>query len=467
MSENVTSFNIPRILLAATSSGSGKTLITCGLLKALTNRNKKVCSFKCGPDYIDPMFHSSIIGTKSSNLDTFFTDENTTRYLFANHSKNMDISVMEGVMGYYDGLAGISSKASSYDISRVTITPTILIVDCKGMSLSILPLIEGFLKYQEPRLIKGVILNKISPMLYPDMKQLIESQLDVVVLGYVPVLDNLIIESRHLGLITPEEVDGLKEKVAQLALQMEKTLDMENILKLAALAPPLTYSPITLPSIHLRNMHNEAISPVIAVARDSAFCFYYEDNLNLLRKLGATIRFFSPLKDKALPPNIHGLILGGGYPELYAKELSLNQSMKGSIHNHVEKGIPCLAECGGFMYLHTQMEDTKGDFYDMVNLIEGTSFRTPKLSRFGYITLEALSDSYLCAEGDIIHGHEFHYWDSTSCGSMFIAKKPLRKRTWNCIHNYKNLLAGYPHLYYYSNISMLVNFLETCCKTAS
>ena len=199
---------LPRILISAASSGSGKTLLTCGILQALKNRGVRAASFKCGPDYIDPMFHTRVLGTKSRNLDTFFVKPDTARYLLAENAADCDIAVIEGVMGYYDGLAGISVQGSAYDVARVTDTPAVLIVNCRGMSVSIVPQILGFLKYQEESMICGVILNRISAMLYPRVKQMIEEQLPVKVLGYVPELSDCVLESRHLGLVLPGKPGG-------------------------------------------------------------------------------------------------------------------------------------------------------------------------------------------------------------------------------------------------------------------
>lgn len=211
----------PRFLLSAGASGSGKTMITCGILAALRKRGKRVSSFKCGPDYIDPMFHSRVLKAKSRNLDTFFTDRETTRYLFAQGAEGTDISVMEGVMGYYDGLGGISTKASASDLADVTDTPVVLIVNTKGMSLSVAAYIKGFLEYEAHPHIKGVIFNQMSPMLYPRMKKVVEEQLNVRVYGYVPVLKDLTLDSRHLGLVLPEEVEDLEKKFSLLADTLE------------------------------------------------------------------------------------------------------------------------------------------------------------------------------------------------------------------------------------------------------
>lgn len=443
-----------RVMIAAISSGSGKTTITCGILQALVNRKLKVASFKCGPDYIDPMFHSKVIGARSRNIDSFFNDENTVKYLVDKNSQNADISVIEGVMGFYDGLAGISTKASSYDVARITDTPVTLLINCKGMSVSILPIIKGFKEYMKDSNIQGVILNQMSKMLYPEIKKSIEENLDLKVLGYVPNLKDLVIESRHLGLVTPDEIKDLKEKLNELADILEETLEIDEIINLADKSKDLIYNK---PEIHKLEDNLR-----IAVALDEAFCFYYEDNIELLKEMGADIVYFSPLKDERIPDNIHGIIFGGGYPELYAKELSLNKTMIESVKSTVYNGLPCVAECGGFMYLHESMEDDKSQPYDMVGLIKGKAYKTPKLNRFGYIKLTALEDNFLCKKGEEIAGHEFHYWDSTNCGSSFKAQKPLRKRNWECINITENLFAGYPHVHYYSNMQFPYNFLKKC-----
>jgi len=460
---------IPRIMIAAAGSGSGKTTVTCGLLQAFLNRGKKLASFKCGPDYIDPMFHSEVLGIKSRNLDLFFTDEDTTKYLLCKNAGTADLAVLEGVMGYYDGLAGKSTDCSSYDLARKTQTPGILVVDCKGMSVSIVALIKGFIEMRRDHGIRGVILNRIPPMLYEDIKRLIEEELSLEVLGYLPVLADCQLESRHLGLVTAKEIGNLKEILARLAEQTEASVDLDRILELAKEASPIPYqvpeeikkilekaSSVLNPSVV-----NSAIPPVkIAVAMDKAFCFYYQDNLELLEELGAEIVPFSPLKDGVLPAGIKGLILGGGYPELYLEQLARNKSMLQSIKKAIGSGMPCLAECGGFMYLHQSIKDRDGVEYEMAGVIEGESVPMQKLTRFGYITLTALEDNVLCAKGSELKGHEFHYWDSTNTGNGYHAQKPLRKANWDCIITNRNLWAGYPHIHFYSNIEAAVEFLR-------
>ena len=452
---------LPRIMLAAPASGSGKTLITCGLLQLLVNRGKKPAAFKCGPDYIDPMFHRKVIGTPSKNLDTFFTKENETRYLFVKEAEQADISVLEGVMGFYDGIGGITTGASSYELAKVTNTPVILVVNAKGMSLSVVPLIKGFMEYRKDSHIQGVILNQATKMTYLLLKEQIEQELGIAVVGYVPKCPELIIESRHLGLVTPDEITGLQEKLQQLAELLEETLDVEKILQLADDAEELAWEAPKLPKLERKEGQNPLR---IGIARDEAFCFCYQDNLELLQEMGAELVTFSPLHDETLPPHLDGMIFYGGYPELYAKQLSQNSSMKKQIKEAVLNGMPYLAECGGFMYLQEMMEDMEGEKYPMVGVIKGQAYRTEKLGRFGYITLTAKEEGQLLQIEESMKAHEFHYFDTTNNGTVYQAKKPCGNREWDCINGTENYAAGFPHLYYYSNPKFAFRFLQKCVE---
>ena len=448
---------IPRILLAAGSSGSGKTLITCGLLEALVERGLKTASFKCGPDYIDPMFHSRVIGTKSRNLDTFFTGSEVTKYLLTRNARDCEIAVMEGVMGFYDGVAGTTTTASAYDLAKVTDTPVILIVNSRGMSVSLADYVKGFLEYKKDSHIKGVIFNQMSPMLYPRMKKLLEEELGVAVLGYVPKVEDCVIESRHLGLVLPDEIPELKDRLHKLAGVLEETLDIDRILELAGEAPDLLDAkPESVTDFRLSE-------PVrIGVAEDEAFCFFYADNFRLLGEMGAEIVPFSPMEDKQLPDDLDGLLLYGGYPELNGKKLEQNTTMKDMIREKLKAGMPCMAECGGFMYLHEEMEGMDGNFYQMAGVIPGKVYRTPKLSRFGYVTLTQKKPALGMEDFGEIPAHEFHYFDSENCGGDFHAAKPESKRGWDCIHGTDTMLAGFPHLYYYGNPEVPKAFLKKC-----
>lgn len=441
--------SIPRILLAGTNSGCGKTTVTCAILQALVNRGMSVGAFKCGPDYIDPMFHSRIIGAKSANLDLFFFSPNTLRSLLAKNAASCEVSIIEGVMGFYDGMGLTTPRASSYEVAQVTESPVILVVNAKGASLSVLAVIHGFLTLFPENHIKGVILNQCTAMTYAALAKEIETRFSIRALGFLPRMQDCALESRHLGLVTADEVEGLREKLHLLAEQAEKTIELEEILALAGEAQPISSPPILLP-------REESVR--IAVARDRAFCFYYEDSLEALRDMGAELVPFSPVEDSALPENIHGLYLGGGYPELYAQALSGNTAMREAVRTALERGLPCIAECGGFMYLTQAIGP-----YPMVGFLPGTCFDTGKLTRFGYVTLRAKEDNLLCRAGEEISGHEFHHWDCTIPGESFTAAKSTGKQ-WDCAVATPTLYAGYPHFHFYANPEFAVHFYQTCLK---
>lgn len=439
----------PRILLAGTNSGCGKTTVTCAIVQALVDRRLKVAAFKCGPDYIDPMFHSRIIGAKSANLDLHFFDENTLRYLLAKNAAESEIAVIEGVMGYYDGQSLTDSRAGSYHISRVTATPTVLVVNARGAALSVLATIQGFLDFCPDHTIRGVILNRCSAMSYPALKRAIEARYPIRAYGYLPPMPDCTLESRHLGLVTAQEVHGLREKLAALAAQAEQSIELDELLRLSRTAPPVSFLPVTFPK-------QEAVR--IAVARDEAFCFYYEDNFDAMREMGAQLVFFSPLHDATLPPELHGLYLGGGYPELHARRLSENATMRACVRSALARGIPCIAECGGFMYLTQAIGE-----HAMVAALPGTCFDTGRLTRFGYVTVRAEADTLLYRAGESFPAHEFHHWDCTAPGDDLTATKPSGK-SWRCAVATDRLYAGFPHLHFYAKPSLLTNFYTACRK---
>lgn len=449
---------IPRVMIAAPQSGSGKTLITCALLQALLDRGETAAAFKCGPDYIDPMFHRSVLGVPSKNLDTFFSDEKTTRSLLSTGMEGCSFAVLEGVMGLYDGLAGTKEEASSYHLAQVTQTPIILVVNARGMGRSLLPLISGFLQYDHEHLIQGVILNRTSNMFCKLIKPEIERELQVKVLGYVPAQENIHLESRHLGLRLPEEILDLREQIKSMANVLSESVDIETILQIGE------EHQILEGDMDIPFLGGQRPSVRIGIARDEAFCFYYEDNLRLLEQAGAELIPFSPIHDKTLPPNLQGILLGGGYPELYAKELSENVSMKEQIRRVIDSGMPSLAECGGFMYLHEKMQDMNGIFYDMVGAVKGSCSYQKKLLRFGYCTISAVKGHSFLPADRTIKAHEFHYFDSTDNGTDCQAKKPVTGRSWECIHAGENHFWGFPHLYYYSNPDFVRNFVDKASK---
>lgn len=440
---------INRIMIAGTGSGCGKTTVTCAVLQALKNRGLDVGAAKCGPDYIDPMFHKSVIGAPSTNLDPFFFDENTLRFLLAKNGAGREATVVEGVMGYYDGLGLTTLKASAYDLARITETPVILAVNARGASLSILAQIKGFSEFVPNSFIRGVILNNCTERVYSALAPEIAARLGIRPLGFLPRMAEAEIGSRHLGLITADEIKDLKNKLASLAEQAEKSIDIEGIIALSREAGETAYEPVSI----------EKREPVrLAVARDAAFCFYYEDSLDLLREMGAEIVPFSPLTDEKLPEGINGLCLGGGYPELYKERLSANPSMLESVKTALENGLPCVAECGGFMYLTESIGGCP-----TVGFIKGDCFDNKRLTRFGYVTLTANEDSMLCKKGGSIPAHEFHHWDAADPGDSFTADKP-DGRKWPCVHASETLYAGFPHIHFYADPAFAEGFYNAMLK---
>ena len=449
---------LDRVMIAAPKSGSGKTTITCAILQTLKDMGKQVVSYKCGPDYIDPMFHQRVIGIPSKNLDTFFTGENDTRKLLLKNRTGEEIAVIEGVMGLYDGLGGVREEGSSYHLAKVTKTPIILVVDAKGMGRSVIPLIAGFLAYDTEHLIRGVILNRMSKSYYEIIKPLIEAELQIRVLGYLAERQQLQIQSRHLGLHLPGEIKEIQRQLEVAAEELQKSVSIETIIQIAASAETIEIEKITETTEKITS--TELITkPLIAVARDEAFCFYYEDNLLLLKEYGADIAYFSPLHDKELPEGSSGLLLGGGYPELYAKELEENTAMRKEIKAAVESGMPVVAECGGFMYLHQTMEDTEHHVYEMAGVVPGDCFYTGKLVRFGYIELTEKESNFLPENGSI-KGHEFHYFDSTANGDDCVALKPVSGKKYDCVFDKNSCFVGFPHLYYPSAPQFAENFVK-------
>lgn len=441
--------NAPRIMIAGTGSGCGKTTVTLAVLRAMQRRNTPLAAFKCGPDYIDPMFHKAVLGIPSRNLDLFFISEREVRGQIVRSIPQNGIGVIEGVMGFYDGVSGATDTASAAHLARETGTPAILVVRPKGQSLSLAAMLSGFRNFAENTLC-GVILNEISDTMYPFYRDIVQKS-GLKVLGYLPSVPEAEIPDRHLGLVTADELKDLNYRLDLLADAAENRIDIEQILKISRTASQLSDD-------------SEKISPVtkkpvrVAVARDKAFCFYYEDNFEVLRNLGAELVEFSPISDSCIPENTDGLYLGGGYPELHITELSNNVKMRNSIKNAIEKGLPTIAECGGFLYLHEHLEGA-----EMVGVVRGNAVLTKKLQPFGYVTLTAQDDNMLSACGGQIRAHEFHYAKSENNGHDFVAEKP-NGRKWPCVHTTKSLYAGFPHLFLRANIDFPEKFVRACME---
>jgi len=514
------------VLVAGTHSGCGKTTITCALLAAIKERGTDLTTFKCGPDYIDPMFHRAVLGTPSWNLDPYFMDAQSLRTHFFSRASRDGFTIIESAMGYFDGI-GWTSKYSSAHIAHILDIPVILVVDVSGCANSIAPVIEGFVQHEKKifnkALIKGLIFNGAYAPGYSHYRKIAEAA-GLVSFGYFVRNKNCGIKSRHLGLVTANEDSELQNKIAMLREQAKQTIDLEKLLE-RVVAPeaqglgtrdqglgthsesprlPENYSDnqknsqkaqVPSPKSPTHNqqtgvlgglpprrggsgepeVRNEgetsplesniagtnnispAISgshlksqvpspksqvPILAVARDEAFCFTYTETLELFESIGCNVVFFSPMRDGKLPDNISGLYLPGGYPELHTAELSANKNMLHDIKEKIEGGIPTIAECGGFLYLHKTLDEVP-----LAGVINAAAYKTEHLVRFGYTEITATKDNVLSAAGDTMRVHEFHYWDSDKCGDDFIALKAGSNVRYQCIYADDTLFAGFPHLY--------------------
>ena len=427
-----------QFLLAAPRSGSGKTTMTCALLMALKRRGCAPCAFKSGPDYIDPMFHRAVLGVESRNLDLFFSAPETVRTLYAKGAAGHGAAVCEGAMGFYDGLGGVSDRASAWHLADTLDLPVLLVVEPKGQSLTLAAELNGLVNFRTPSHIAGILLNNCTARMHALLAPMLEKETGLPVLGFLPKLPEAVIGSRHLGLYTAAEVENLQQKLALLADAAEEHIDWPRLLALCEKEPPaLPVQPETPPA-RVR----------IAVAQDEVFCFTYAETLEAFRDAGAEVVFFSPLRDTALPENIGGLYLPGGYPELHAKELSENTSLLREIKQKIESGLPTAAECGGFLYLGQSLTDAEGQSWPMVGVLPGEAKDAGRLVRFGYAALSADSDSMLFRAGESFPIHEFHHWDSTANGAALAAKKPVGGAEWRCGFIDEHFYAGFPHLYW-------------------
>ena len=425
-----------QFLIAAPSSGSGKTTVACAVLAALKKRGADPCAFKSGPDYIDPMFHRSALQVDSHNLDLFLSNRDMVRAIFARYAAGHGAAVCEGAMGFYDG-QGLTTRASAWELADTLGLPVLLVVQPKGASVTLAAQIQGLVNFRKNSHVSGILLNDCSEKLYKMLKALLERETGLPVLGYLPHLPQAAVESRHLGLKTADEIADLQEKIALLADRL--VMDWE---KLAA----VTERPCPEGG-RLSPRGTASASVRIAVARDGAFCFTYAETLDALREAGAEPVFFSPVRDAALPEGVCGLYLPGGYPELYAQALSENKTMRASIRQAVNAGLPTAAECGGFLYLGQSLEDAEGKSWPMAGVLPGAGVRAGRLVRFGYAVLTAKRDSVLFRAGESLPVHEFHHWDSTANGTAFTARKN-EKMQWECGFANENFYAGFPHLYW-------------------
>lgn len=452
-----------KILIAGTSSGVGKTTISLGIMQALTKRNMKVQPYKVGPDYIDPSYHTFITGRHSRNLDSYMLDDEKIKYVFNQASKESDISVVEGVMGLYDGIGIDLDNCTSSYTSKLLKTPVILVINGKAMAASSAATVLGYKEIDKDVDLRGIIVNNVKTKThYEIIKKSIEKYCGIEVLGYFPPNNEFSLESRHLGLVPSVEIDLLKNKFNNLANEIEKYINIDRILEIADTQQ--VNSEFDLKDFIKENKVNDK---TIAIAYDKAFNFYYRENIELLELLGLNIKYFSPLEDKEVPKSDY-IYIGGGFPEIFSEELEQNISMRKSIKEAHENNIPIYAECGGLMYLGEKLIDKNEKEYDMVGIFRGQSKMTSSLKRFGYCYGIAKVDTVLSNEGDSIKGHEFHHSIfETDEECAYIMKKERDKKIvdeWEGGYSKGNTLATYLHTHFYNNSECIKNFLNKGCS---
>ncbi|WJQ82873.1 cobyrinate a,c-diamide synthase [Brevibacillus brevis] len=450
-----------RIVIAGTGSGAGKTTVTIGLMAALKRKGHTVQGFKCGPDYIDPTYHTAVTGRASRNLDSFMLEHEIVKEIFVRGSEGADISIIEGVMGMYDGKEATSDKGSTAEISILTGSPVLLVVNCQSMARSAAAIVKGFQLLNPQARIVGVIANKVgSEGHHKIVKAAIEQECGIPVVGYLKRENELEIPERHLGLVPSVERGELTPLFEKLADLIAETVDLEQIWELAK-AEPLQAEPA------LFAPRKASANVTIAVAKDPAFHFYYPENLELLEAYGAKLAFFSPLAGEGVPEDADGLYIGGGFPEEFAAELSQNEAVKQSIRSAITKGLPTLAECGGYMFLTEAIVTTDGDSYPMVGLIPGKVTMQKKLAALGYREVRGKEGNFLIGTEEQAKGHEFHYSTYASDQELPAAYETKGLRgTKPEGYVQENLVAGYTHLHFGSNPDLVERWLSRCAEVA-
>jgi cobyrinic acid a,c-diamide synthase len=450
---------LPRLMIAAPSSGCGKSVISAGLMAAYSQRFS-VQGFKVGPDYIDPMYHTAATGRPSRNLDTWMLPAERVKSIFGRAAQGVSLSIIEGVMGFFDGYGADPFQGSSAEVAALLQTPVVLVIDCAKMSGSAAAVVHGFHTFGASASLAGVICNRVGSRQHSQwLVEAIENRNNLPVLGCIPRLESLKIPERHLGLFTVYERETeVRDFLATAAEIVQQHIDLDRLRGIADRAPNLLFErePVHIPTEKVR----------VAVARDEAFCFYYEDNLDELRRWGAEIIFFSPVRDAHLPEDIGGLYLGGGYPELYAEPLSANRSLIQTIVAYSQRDLPIYAECGGLMYL-TQSFRGANDSYPMVGLLPGGCEMGGRL-KMGYREVETLRPSLLGEAGTILRGHEFHYshWENPAPRESLYRVRLRNGDQAGLFEGYadRNLLASYLHLHFAQNPQLAQNFVEACSR---
>ncbi len=449
----------PRLVVAGTHSGAGKTSAVTALLTAFGFGGVPVRPFKVGPDYIDPSFHTHVTGVPSRNLDSWLLDEGTLRGLFSKNAfeGTEGLSIIEGVMGLFDG-KGSGHEGSTAHVAQLLKALVVLVIDARGLSRSAAALVSGYAEFHPRVPVAGVIVNRVrNERQYSLIRDAVVGSSVVPCLGYLPEDPDSVLHGRHLGLIPSNEVAALDSIVAALGRAALRHIDLDACLSLARAAPPL-------PGAELAPVETGA--PVrLGVARGPAFSFYCQDYLDYLVSMGAELVFFSTMRESVLPGGIHGLYIGGGFPEIFAEMLSANRSMRASVREALEGGLPCYAECGGMAYLCRSLVGVEGKEHAMVGFFSNRTTMTGKLQRFGYAEAEFLHDTVMGPAGSRVRTHNFHYsrleGDVDGAGGCCRRHKDGVK-SWGEGLARNNVLAAYPHVHFYSNPALARNFLNRC-----
>lgn len=442
---------MPTFIVSGTSSGSGKTTVALGLMAAFKEKGYRVQPFKCGPDFIDPGLHQLITGTVSRNLDLWMSGEQFTRETLSRHSQNGDIAIIEGVMGMFDG--GISSSGS---LSERLGIPGILVLDVRSMAESAAAIVKGFEMLHPKAAPQGIILNRIASARHLQLvSDAIREHCQAEILGYLPRTLEFEIPSRHLGLLTSDEAPLSPDAIHLLAHTVTEHVDLARIEKLFADTP----QSIAAPSPGTND--GKTVQCRIGIARDKAFCFYYEDNFDILRASGCELIFFSPLTDTTLPPDLDALYLGGGYPELYAEQLSANRAMQNAIRQWIENDRPVYAECGGFMYLTEGIIDQDDRLHKMVGAFPVKARMKKTRASLGYREVETRSACCFGPAGTVLRGHEFHYSSIDEMPNHIDRIYTVNNGTSEG-YTYKKALGGYMHLHFGFSPQVAHEFINYC-----
>jgi cobyrinic acid a,c-diamide synthase len=452
------------LLIAAERSGAGKTMITAALARALIDRGLTVQCFKVGPDFIDPGYHTAVTGRISRNLDGWMMGRTSCLQTFHHAMGGADIGVVEGVMGLFDGLSGAGDEGSTAQIAKMLELPVILLIDGSSFARTAGAVVLGFEQFDPDMRIAGVIFNKVgSTAHYGMLKAGVQEKCTSEVLGYIPRNKQWHTPERHLGLVMASEHTVLKETIGQLAQKLEETVDVKKIIEISGQAhgsaPTVSFPTLRTPNTKLQ-------TPRIGIARDEAFCFCYQDNLDMLKNFGAEPVFFSPLHDAHLPGDLQGLYLPGGYPELHGPALSRNASMRKSIAAFCAAGRPVYAECGGFLYLLESLTGVDGACHEMAGVFPAQARMLPRLQRLGYVEVAALPGHPFLGAGEKIRGHEFHYSAISGMPDNIerTCRVTRRKDRAEFAEGFRlhNTLAGYMHLHFASNQGFAKYFVSSC-----